>query len=296
MNTWHNSKVPLNDSVDSAWVRACVESFVFCSPENTLGFDHEEKAFDRPLVGFAGGLDQLWQEYQSHIGSFYLTPVDIFQRSFPRTAVLPGELTVISWILPSTTATRQEQAGQSQYPSERWVRTRHYGELFNNALRRHLTEELAREGIQSVAPLLSSAWSRSDEGPYAPCSNWSERHAAYAAGLGTFGLCDGLITPVGKAHRTGSVIARMQLSPSARPYHDHHEYCPHFTHNTCGKCIARCPVKALSRQGHNKKLCMQYTEQRMNKYLKNTYGIDNYACGLCQCGVPCTDRVPEQQE
>jgi len=32
-------------------------------------------------------------------------------------------------------------------------------------------------------------WTRSDSGPYAPCSNWSERHCAYAAGLGTFGLC-----------------------------------------------------------------------------------------------------------
>ena len=53
------------------------------------------------------------------------------------------------------------------------------GELFNVALRRHLVAELAQRGIRSVAPLLSPAWHRSDEGPYAPCSNWSERHAAH---------------------------------------------------------------------------------------------------------------------
>jgi hypothetical protein len=34
-------------------------------------------------------------------------------------------------------------------------------------------------------------------------SSWSERHAAHAAGLGTFGLCDGLITAKGKAMQGG---------------------------------------------------------------------------------------------
>lgn len=296
MNTLPDNKAFLNDSHDAAWVKTCVEDFVSRSPENTLGFDHEEKVFDKPLVGFASGSDPLWQEYQRHIGEFYLTPSAVFQATFPNAMVTADELTVISWILPSTRVTRQEQAGQTRYPSERWVRTRHYGELFNNALRRHLTEELAKAGIQSVAPLMSSVWSRSDQGPYAPCSNWSERHAAYAAGLGTFGLCDGLITSVGKAHRTGSVIAHMKVLPSGRPYRHHQEYCLHFTHNTCGKCIPRCPVKALSMQGHDKRLCMEYTEHRMNRYLKDTYGINNYACGLCQCGVPCTDHVPAPEE
>ncbi len=282
--------------VDAMWVRGCVEDFVAKSPENTLNFDHMERVFDKPLIGFAAGDDPLWQVYRGHIGSFYLTPIDIFKTIFPEETISSEELTVISWVLPSTALTRREQSRQTRYPSERWVRTRHYGELFNNALRRHLTEELAKKGILSVAPVISPAWSRSSEGPYAPCSNWSERHGAYAAGLGTFGLCDGLITPVGKAHRTGSVVARVKISPSVRPYHDIYEYCLHFTHGTCGKCITRCPVKAISTRGHNKKRCMQYTEHRMNAYLKKTYKIDNYACGLCQCGVPCMDHAPAPEE
>ncbi len=283
-------------AVDAAWIRECVEAFVSRSPENTLGFGHGERVFDIPLTGFASGEDPLWQEYRNHIGMFYLTPADIFRTAFHEANAAAGDLTVVSWILPSTGMTRQEQAAQTSYPSERWVRTRHYGELFNNALRRHLVEELTNVGIASVAPLLSSAWSRSSEGPYAPCSNWSERHAAYAAGLGTFGLCDGLITSKGKAHRTGSVIARVKIPPDVRPYRDHHAYCLHFTHGSCGKCILRCPVKAISTQGHDKMRCMEYTERRMNEYMKNTYGIDNYACGLCQCGVPCTDHIPEPEE
>ena len=47
------------------------------------------------------------------------------------------------------------------------------------------------------------------------------------SGLGTFGLCDGLITPVGKAVRIGSVIAKVRISSSPRPYNVHHAYCLH---------------------------------------------------------------------
>jgi hypothetical protein len=50
-------------------------------------------------------------------------------------------------------------------------------------------------------------------------------------------------------------------------------------------------VKSLSLQGHDKKRCLKYTEHRMNRYLKDTC-----SCGLCQCGVPCTDHVPAPEE
>ena len=159
-----------------------------------------------------------------------------------------------------------------------------------------MVEKLARAGINAVAPLLAPHWARYNEGPYQPCSNWSERHAAYAAGLGTFGLCDGLITPVGKAVRIGSVIAAMDITPTPRPYKDHHAYCLHFTEDICRKCIPRCPVKALSESGHDKKRCMQYTEQTMHKYIRREYGFDTYACGLCQSTVPCTDKIPTRED
>ena len=78
-------------------------------------------------------------------------------------------------------------------------------------------------------------------------SAWSERHIAHACGLGTFGLCDGLITPVGKSMRLGSVIAQMPVEPASRPYTDHHAYCLHYARGTCGVCMQRCPVGASPR-------------------------------------------------
>lgn len=283
----------LRKKMNHGWLIDVVADFTAQAGENTLGLRTGEPAFARPLVGFSNGADPLFREFKAHIGSFYFTPYEFFTRTFPESRIKEESLVVISWIIPSTARTRKEQAGRKKYPSERWVRTRSLGEAFNNALRRKVVGELEKKNIQAVAPLLSPLWSRFDEGPYAPCSNWSERHAAYAAGLGTFGLCDGLITPVGKAVRIGSVIALLDIPSSPRPYTDHHAYCLHFSHDTCRECIRRCPVQAISAAGHDKKRCMQYTEKAMNQYIKGKYGFDTYACGLCQAGVACTDGIPD---
>lgn len=281
----------------AAWIENTIISFVAQSAENRLGPDTSELAFDAPLVGFSSGADPLYDEYVAHIGDFYLTPLQVFQKAFPETLpVTPDALTVISWILPSTAAVRNEQAAQTKRPSERWVRVRFHGEGFNVELRKHLIDRLAGRDVQAVAPMLAEFWSWSDQGPYAPCSNWSERHAAHASGLGTFGLCDGLITPKGKAMRTGSVVARISLPPTPRPYGDHRAYCLFYSHNTCGHCIPRCPVNAISPQGHDKKKCQAYTEGKMKPFSKETYGIDIPACGLCQVEVPCMACIPEPED
>jgi epoxyqueuosine reductase QueG len=276
------------------WIETQIQTFTAESSKNCLGPDSQEPAFAPPLVGFSSGSDPLFDQFVSHIGNFYLTPLRIFQRAFPETAgVTADQLTVISWVLPSTSAVRAEQAGRTKRPSRRWAQVRLYGEAFNMLLRKQVVEILNGHGVEAVAPMAAPFWRRSEQGPYAPCSNWSERHAAYASGLGTFGLCDGLITPVGKAMRTGSVVARMDIEPTPRPYADHHAYCLFYSHGSCGKCIPRCPVKAIDKNGHNKKRCQQYTEGKMPDYLKRTYTIDIPACGLCQVDVPCMHQIPD---
>ena len=49
---------------------------------------------------------------------------------------------------------------------------------------------------------------------YAYASTWSERHAAYAAGLGTFGLSDGLITAAGQG--MGRAVALAMAAEGAK--------------------------------------------------------------------------------
>ena len=85
-----------------------IKDFVTQSPLNDMGLEVPEKIFDMPLVGFSSGSDTLYDEYKSHIGSFYFTPLELFAGSFPDQEVTAADLTIISWIIPSTAATRKE--------------------------------------------------------------------------------------------------------------------------------------------------------------------------------------------
>jgi hypothetical protein len=140
---------------DGSLITALIKDFVDQSPLNDMGFTEPEKIFDTPLVGFSSGADPLYDEYKSHIGPFYLSPLELFAGSFPGRVTSGTELTVVSWIIPSTSRTRKEQAAQDRYPSERWIRTRDLGEKFNNVIRTHVVEQLGSAGIKAVAPLLS---------------------------------------------------------------------------------------------------------------------------------------------
>jgi epoxyqueuosine reductase QueG len=110
--------------------------------------------------------------------------------------------------------------------------------------------------------------------------------------LGTFGLCDGLITPLGKAVRVGSVIARIKIPPTPRPYEDHRAYCLFHSKGICKKCVSRCPAGALTEAGHDKKKCRSHVRPVTEEYVKAHYGFDGFGCGLCQTGVPCESRIP----
>lgn len=262
------------------------------APDNNMQMGTDERAWDEPLFGFANGADPLFEQYKTVVGPFHWTPYEIFAQTFPDVAVSPDELTVISWVLPQTALTKRDQRQATIYPAERWARTRFFGEQFNHRLRSGVADRLTALGYPAVAPMETSGWSVKDSEQYVYASTWSERHAAYAAGLGTFGLCDGLITPKGKAMRAGSVVARIALPATPRPYRDHHAYCLFYAKGTCGLCIDRCPAGALSEQGHDKLACSDHLN-RTRAYVTENYGFPGYGCGLCQVGIPCESGIPE---
>jgi hypothetical protein len=41
---------------------------------------------------------------------------------------------------------------------------------------------------------------------------------------------------------------------------------------------------------------MEYTEHGMRAFMRERYGLDTYACGLCQAAVPCMDHIPTPEE
>ena len=113
-------------------------------------------------------------------------------------------------------------------------------------------------------------------------SAWSERHAAYACGLGTFGLSRGIITEKGMAGRLASILLDEVLIPDTRNYTGIYDYCIR-----CGVCIPKCPAGAISLEnGKDNVLCREWA-QKMRDLYKPRYG-----CGKCQLGVPCEHGIP----
>ena len=280
-----------SDSVTDDWVKKIIQEFITESPLNTMQDETGEPAWDSALVGFSAGTDQIWQQYKEYVGAFHWTPWEVFNQHCPDENVSAEQLTVISWILPQRKLVRKTNRTAKTYPSEEWARIRIYGEKFNIALRQHVVKCLVESGHAAVAPMLTPNWTIVKSQRFSYASSWSERHAAHASGLGTFGLCDGLITPKGKAMRAGSVVAKVSIATTPRPYADHQAYCLYYTDGTCGKCIDRCPARAITEAGHDKEKCRQHLA-RSREYIKKKYNFEGYGCGLCQVAVPCEAGIP----
>ena len=285
-----------------------IEDFVKTDKANRMVHLDNERIFSEPLVGFAGGSDPLFARYRDIIGYFHLTPLEWLEKlqgdkenkeeREDKETIAGGfsadmaaeNVTVISWILPISEKTRRSNVREDKIPSRAWAHTRNCGEKFNNRLREQVVMYLRNEGYQAVAPMLRDEFARKESPRSGMASNWSERHAAYAAGLGTFGLCDGLITPAGKAMRCGSVIAGVRLKPTARKYSSHQQHCSFLSGNSCGKCRERCPAGAITEEGHDKEQCSFYQQEYIDPA---SYGVEIAGCGLCQTDVPCEAGIPE---
>src|SRR3974390_88617 len=135
------------------WIESAVRTFVETSTGNNLKNLANDRAFDSPIVGFSSGDDPLYQDYKTHVGPFHWTPLEVFATAFPGLKVEADEISVISWVLPQTAATRKENRRQDLYPAESWARARIFGEEFNVKVREHLVEELTGRGYEAVAPV-----------------------------------------------------------------------------------------------------------------------------------------------
>ena len=138
----------------AAWVESIVKEFIRESPENTLQYKGDEKAFEEVLVGFSRGDDPVFAAYKEHVGEFHWTPAEAFNLGFPEEKASPEELTVISWILAQTPATKADNRKMDVYPAERWARARIFGEEVNAKLRKRVVQVLKENGYQAVAPSL----------------------------------------------------------------------------------------------------------------------------------------------
>lgn len=240
-----------------------------------------ERVFHQPLVGIASASDSYFVEFKKPeiIGGFSRTPNEW----------LPGAKTAISFFLPFSAAIRGSNYPQGT-PSVDWLHGLFKGESINDDMKRYVVSVVNKERHCAVPPTLDKGYSRIEDFR----SNWSERHVAFVAGLGTFGLSRGLITRKGMAGRFGSVVTDLDIPVTAREYSGPFEYCLSLSgKGQCGACIRRCPAHAISSQGKANLPCSRYL--RVTDPLKEvraSFGYPYSACGKCQTGVPCECGIP----
>ena len=197
---------------------------------------------------------------------------------------LSGAGTVISVFSSFAGWLVKENTG-GDMPSDSWLHGRIEGQEAIVKMAQMLAKRIEEEGYAVVVPALDPRLkvymkSTGDSPEYT--SNWSERHVAYAAGLGTFGLSGGLITRLGTAGRFISIVTDLPLDPTPGTFELKQEYC-----KGCGACILACPVYAISaNEPKDHSACDAWLEKV--KEQENPY----FGCGKCQSGMPCENSFP----
>lgn len=250
------------------------------------------RMYDSPIVGFGSAADPLFREYQKPPAGYTWNklPADF----------LPSAKTVISCFFPMSGAIREMQRAQTDRPCKAWTFARVEGQDYIDRCMDAVAAFLNENGFCAVFPqhhpdyfwmmdgvLMNGArkGQRLAEGTAkSHASNWSERHAAYVCGLGTFSLSRNLITKRGVAGRFGSVVTELELVPDARPYSTYDEYCTH-----CGLCAERCVFDAIDTvKGKDLHVC------RTALTSLRPFVAPRKGCGLCQVSVPCEFSIPKR--
>jgi epoxyqueuosine reductase len=101
-----------------------------------------------------------------------------------------------------------------------------------------------------------------------------------------------LITPSGCAGRLGSLVTDADLGNS--PLVQATELCLHKRGAKCLACVKRCPVKAVTETGIQRRRCWQRlnANQIHGEQLRG-FAASTHVCGKCQVLVPCILKIPK---
>lgn len=209
------------------------------------------------------------------IGPHFMTPKEW----------LPEAKSVISLFLPFTERVINSNMVDPVQPSWEWLFTRVDGQQHLLATGALVQQALIKEGYRAIVPQTDDRYMMrtSPQQTEIPIpvwsSNWSERHVAYVAGLGTFGRHTNFISKKGCCGRLISIVTDWESEPDEKDYSGLYDYCA-----DCGACYRVCPGDALSQDGKTLTACSAFLRKNCSQY------APRYGCGKCQSGLPCSTR------
>ena len=260
-------------------ISEALRRYLATHPGNRL--DNSDRIYDEPLVGVASANDPYFDEFKKPeiIGDIFKSPGEW----------LDDAASVVSFFLPFSEAIRRSNRSNG-IPSIEWLHGRFKGETLNNDAKRYVASLIENEGHRALVPTLDARFVQTQDFR----SSWSERHVAFVADLGTFGLSRGLITAKGMAGRLGSVVTDLKVPATPRAYTSPSEYCLALSGKAqCRACMDRCPAGAITAEGKAHPPCSDYLRVTDPlKEVRTALGYAYSACGKCQTGVPCEGRIP----
>jgi epoxyqueuosine reductase QueG len=120
---------------------------------------------------------------------------------------------------------------------------------------------------------------------------WSHKHLAHLCGLGRFGTHCMIITPAGCCGRLGSFVTDAELGD--HPLMNTQEACLLKAGQPCGKCMQRCPVRALDENDFARRKCWdRLNENRRDLEYFSDLPESTHVCAKCAVMLPCSFGKP----
>jgi len=271
------------------------------------------RIFNTPAMGVARGDDPIFLKFKDVVGSKHLTPAQIWvQSGLPDDPDLAARLRTVSIIFPHMDIIREESKTALKMPAEIYSVGRNFANAFMDDVLEKTVAFFQEKGFQATSGMRSPAFQIIvNEVPLSIYSTWSERHIAFAAGLGTFSLHEGFISEIGCNIRITSVITDAPIEATPRKNDDPYANCLFYSTGKCKKCARRCPGDAISEEGHDKLKCYLYGQivqeemtarlgDLLKPHLRYINGEEQWSypvgCAFCQFDVPCMEKNPTKQE
>jgi epoxyqueuosine reductase len=229
-----------------------------------LILDSQSTKYREPIVAFADAADPEFENIKSMTHEKHM---------LPKEWMTEGK-TIVSYFIPFTKELMDINR-KHEYVAKEWavayIETNNLIKKINSTM----AEKLKEYDINTVWQLPAVNYDSEKLMSY-----WSQRHIAYIAGIGTFGMNNMLITNKGCTGRYGSFIIDFKIEPSKK---NREEKCLYKLNGSCGICIEMCPAHALTTEGFDRFKCSDWVEE-VDAFYSDLASCD--CCGKCLLG-PC---------
>jgi len=224
----------------------------------------------KPIVGFADAGDPIFRTFRRVVSPTHLLPQEL----------LPEAETVVAFFLPFEKRMAASNIGAG-LASREWAVAYVETNGLITALGEHMKGFLEARGCQVETTPATHNFDKEKL-----VSNWSHRHIAYAAGIGSFGLNNMLITEHGCCGRIGSFVTSLSVNAEV-PVKE--EACLYRYDSSCTQCVDRCVNAALFEDHFDRWKCSEMCMKNGGRF--NEIGKTD-VCGKCLVGLPCSFTNP----